>query len=226
MAETPTPDIETRRNSVSAEQIRSYVERYERLDAERKDLADDQKAIMAEAKAAGFDTKILKHCVKVRAMKPADYQEAQSLADIYLSALGMIVEPPLFRAANRIGVDIAAKESVIEALKSYVPENGSIVIDAGGVPVRLTRDKDGNVSVQDIVEKKIAPSSRSCGGLPSRARPEPPEATPDEAEALGEQAARDNVPIIKNCFPFGDERRPRWDSGWRRGSGNDGFGPQ
>ena len=207
--------------------IRGYVERYERLEAEKKDITEEQKLVMAEAKAAGFDTKILKHCIKVRTKKPADYHEAQALADMYLSALSMVVEPPLFRAANRIGVDIAARESVIEALKNFVPENGSIVIEAGGAPVRLTRDKDGTVTAQDVVERPAPPaSSPASAGRRNRVPQDVPDVSLDEAEALGVKAARDNVPIITNPFPFGDDRRPRWDKGWRTGSGNGGFGPE
>lgn len=41
---------------------------------------------------------------------------------------------------------------------------------------------------------------------------------------LGAQAFKDNVAIVKNPFPFGDGRRPRWDEGWRRASGTDGMG--
>jgi uncharacterized protein (UPF0335 family) len=217
----------TGKNSVSGEQIRSYVERYERLEVEKKDISEDQKLVMAEAKAAGFDTKILRHCIKVRTKKPADYHEAQALADMYLSALGMVTEPPLFRAANRIGVDIAARESVIEALKNFVPENGSIVIEAGGAPVRLTRDKDGTVTSQEVVERP-APIAGSAppAGRRNRATQDVPDVSSEEAEAMGAQAARDNTPIIKNPFPFGDARRPAWDKGWRAGGGNGGFGPE
>jgi len=216
----------TGKNSVSGEQIRSYVERYERLEVEKKEISEDQKLVMVEAKAAGFDTKILRHCIKVRTRKPADYHEAQALADMYLSALGMVTEPPLFRAANRIGVDIAARESVIEALKNFVPENGSIVIEAGGAPVRLTRDKDGAVTSQEVVERPAPTSGVAASGRRNRATQDVPNVSPDEAESLGAQAARDNVPIIKNPFPFGDDRRRRWDKGWRVGSGNGGFGPE
>lgn len=216
------------RNTVSGEQIRGFIERYERLESEKKALAADQKAVMAEAKAAGFDTKILRHCVKVRATKPSDYQEAQALKDMYLSALGMNIEPPLFRAANRIGVDIAAKESVVEALKNFVPENGSIVVEAGGTPVRLTRDKDGAVTARDVIEAPLRslPAEAPSGYRGGRTQQEAPNVSADEAEAMGAQAARDDIPIIKNPFPFGDDRRPRWDRGWRFGSGSGGFGPE
>jgi hypothetical protein len=45
------------------------------------------------------------------------------------------------------------------------------------------------------------------------------------AELLGREAFKADEPIIKNPFPFGDERRPRWDEGWRKESGTDGMGP-
>ena len=228
MAKPKGGAVEAPKNSVSGEQLRRYVERYERLIEDKKQLGEDQKLVMQQAKSEGFDTAIIKHCVKVRAKKPADYHEEQALADMYLSALGMNIEPPLFRAANRIGVDITAKESVVEALKNFVPENGSIVIEAGGVPIRLTRDKDGKVSARDVVEKeKPARGGLEPEAAPARApRPAAPDVSAEEAEALGVAAARANIPIIKNPFPFGDARRAKWDLGWRKGNGGDGMGPQ
>lgn len=212
------------KNSISGDQLILFIERFERLKSEKKQIADDQKVVMAEASSAGFSPKIILHCVKVRAMKPSDYQEVQSLADMYLSALGMNIDPPLFRAANLISVDIAAKEQVIEALKNFVPENGSIEINAGGPPIRLTRGKDGQISVMEIEKKK------DCSPSPSDSSPihqkEPaPDVDADGAQELGLQAAKNDVAIIKNPFPYGDARRPRWDRGWRIGSGNDGMGP-
>lgn len=210
-------------NTISGEQLRSFVERYEHLQDEKKQISEDQKLVLAEAASTGFDTKIIRHCVKVRAMKPSDYQEAQALADMYLSALGMNIEPPLFHAANLINVDIAAKESVVDALKRFVPENGSIEITAGGAPIRLTRDKDGNVSVTDVVNKPASAAAQSPAA-PGRQKEPAPDVDAGGAEELGRQAAKDDIPIIKNPFPFGDGRRARWDAGWRDGAGNDGMG--
>lgn len=211
-------------NGVSGERLRSFIERIEHIRADKKDLAEDEKVVMAELKADGFDPAIVRHVVKIRAAKPADVQEAQILADMYLSALGMAPEPPLFRAANLMAVDTAAKESVIEALKKFVPDNGSIVVEAGGVPMRLTRDKDGVVSVADVIAPKPQPSHHNASS-PSKPRADVPDVTADEAEALGKQAAKDNKAVISNPFPFGDSRRARWDGGWRIGAGNDGMGP-
>ncbi len=138
-------------NTVDAAILLGFVERYENLEAEKKEIGEDEKVVLAEARVAGLDPKVLKHCVKVRKQKPADYHEARALADMYLSALGL-VEPPLFRAANLIDVDILARGSVVEAMKRFVPEHGSITIDAGaGAPLRLTRGLDGEVTVEDVV---------------------------------------------------------------------------
>lgn len=217
-------DEGSRRNSISGEQLRSFVERVEHVRSDKKELSDDEKAIVAEAQAAGFDPSILRHVIKIREKKPSDLQEAQALTDLYLDALGMTRELPLFRTVDLMSVDVSAKEQVIEALKKFVPAVGSITIEAGGVPVRLTRDKAGNVSATDVVNK---PDSRvsAASSAPKRQTLDVPDVSADQAEALGRQAAKDDLPVIKNPFPYGDARRPRWDSGWRKETGNDGMGP-
>lgn len=213
------------RNSVSGEQLRGFVERIEAIREQVKDLSDDEKVIFAEAQAAGLVPKVVRYVLKVRATKPSDFQEAQALADMYLSALGMAPEPPLFRAMGLISVDVNAREQIVEALKKFVPAAGSITIDGGGgVPIRLTRTKDGAVEVAEITKLATAPSE-PAKPKPAKDKPPVPDVDPDGAEALGRQAAQDDVPIIANPFPFGDPRRPRWDVGWRREAGSDGMGP-
>jgi len=74
---------------IAAERLRTIVERIERLEEERKALASDIRDIYAEAKSAGFDTKVLRQVVKLRRMDKADVEEQESLLDIYKRALGM-----------------------------------------------------------------------------------------------------------------------------------------
>ncbi len=100
----PCLKIITVRNSVAGEELRGYIERIERLREEKKELAEDEKLVMAEAKNAGFDTKMIRHCIKVRAAKPSDVEEARALEDLYLSALGMRSELPLFRSIDLMNV--------------------------------------------------------------------------------------------------------------------------
>lgn len=74
---------------VTANELRQFVERVERLDAEKKDLADQQKEVMAEAKSRGYDTKVLRKIIALRKRDADDIAEEQATLDMYLEALGM-----------------------------------------------------------------------------------------------------------------------------------------
>jgi len=71
-------------------QLKSIVERIERLEEEKKVIAGDIKEVYAEAKANGFDTKILRKIISLRKKEAAEREEEQSMLDVYLAALGMI----------------------------------------------------------------------------------------------------------------------------------------
>lgn len=73
---------------VAAERLRSFIERVERLEEEKKGLSDDIKDVYAEAKGEGYETKVLRQIVRLRKMDRADRQEQEALLDLYLSALG------------------------------------------------------------------------------------------------------------------------------------------
>lgn len=75
-------------NGVASSQIRSLVERIERLIEEKKAIQTDIKDVYGEAKAHGFDTKALREVVKIRGMDKAERQEQLAMIDLYLSALG------------------------------------------------------------------------------------------------------------------------------------------
>jgi uncharacterized protein (UPF0335 family) len=73
----------------SADQLNQIVARIERLEEEKKALADDIKEVYAEAKAHGFDTKILRQVIRLRKLDRAELAEQESLLEIYMDALGM-----------------------------------------------------------------------------------------------------------------------------------------
>ena len=77
---------------VAREQLRSVVERIERLEEEKKAIADDIRDVYAEAKANGFDTKILRQVVSLRKQDLTERQEQDAVRDLYLQALGMLPE--------------------------------------------------------------------------------------------------------------------------------------
>jgi uncharacterized protein (UPF0335 family) len=74
---------------VAAGELRAFIERIERLTAERKDLADDLKDVYAELGGRGFDKPAVRTIVKLRAMDDAKREEWESLVDLYKNALGM-----------------------------------------------------------------------------------------------------------------------------------------
>ncbi len=75
---------------VTADELRQFIERIERLDAEKKDLAEQQKEVMAEAKARGYDTKVMRKVIALRKRDKDDIAEEEAVLEMYKSALGMI----------------------------------------------------------------------------------------------------------------------------------------
>jgi uncharacterized protein (UPF0335 family) len=82
-------DPEPEAGGIAADRLRSIIERIERLEEERKALANDIKDIFAEAKSAGFDVKVIRQILSIRKKEPAEVEEQQSLLDLYMRALGM-----------------------------------------------------------------------------------------------------------------------------------------
>ncbi|AHE52614.1 hypothetical protein NX02_04330 [Sphingomonas sanxanigenens DSM 19645 = NX02] len=80
---------------VAAEQLRLLIERIERLEAEKKAIADDIRGVYAEAKSNGFDTKTMRAIVKLRSIDEAERREQEALLDTYKAALGMLDGTPL-----------------------------------------------------------------------------------------------------------------------------------
>lgn len=74
---------------VAADELRAFVERWERLEAEKKDIADQQKEVMAEAKGRGYQTKIVRRVIALRKRDKDDLAEEMAVLEMYCSALGM-----------------------------------------------------------------------------------------------------------------------------------------
>ena len=75
--------------NASDDRLRLLLERVERLEEEKKGIADDIKDVYAEAKAVGYDAKIMRRLVRIRKMKPDDRREQATITELYCSALGM-----------------------------------------------------------------------------------------------------------------------------------------
>ena len=83
--EDSTPDS----YRVTADELRQFIERYERLEMEKKDLAEQQKEVMAEAKGRGYDTKVMRKIVALRRRDNDDIAEEEAVLEMYKEALGM-----------------------------------------------------------------------------------------------------------------------------------------
>lgn len=76
-------------STVDGQRLGAFIERVEKLEIEKRAIGDDAKAVYAEAKAGGFDPKIMRKIVALRRQDKHKRQEEQEILDLYLSALGM-----------------------------------------------------------------------------------------------------------------------------------------
>lgn len=82
-------DTQTDSYRVTADELRQFVERFERLEAEKRDIAEQQKEVMAEAKGRGYDTRVMRKLIALRKRDAADLAEEEAVLDLYRQALGM-----------------------------------------------------------------------------------------------------------------------------------------
>lgn len=82
-------DITNDAYNVTADELRQFIERYEHLEAEKKDITDQQKEVMAEAKGRGYDVKVIRKIIAMRKRKPDEIAEEEAVLELYKAALGM-----------------------------------------------------------------------------------------------------------------------------------------
>lgn len=75
---------------IAAGELRQFIEQFEQLEAEKKDVAERQKELMAEAKARGYDTKVMRKVIALRKRDQDDIAEEEAILEMYKAALGMI----------------------------------------------------------------------------------------------------------------------------------------
>ena len=89
MSDTPASSDSPDTYRVTADELRQFIERFERLEAEKKDVADQQKEVMAEAKGRGYDTKVMRKVIAMRKRDENDLAEEEAVLEMYKEALGM-----------------------------------------------------------------------------------------------------------------------------------------
>lgn len=75
--------------NVAADELRQFIEQYEHLEAEKKDITEQQKEVMSEAKGRGYDTRVMKKLIAMRKRDKNDLDEEEAILDLYKAALGM-----------------------------------------------------------------------------------------------------------------------------------------
>jgi uncharacterized protein (UPF0335 family) len=133
------------------EELKSYIERIERLVEEIVALKDGQRVLFAEAKSKGYDTKSMRRIIKRRQKDPGEIAEFEAIDDTYMHALGMLEQTSLHVQVARLVKDGMARDEVIEALQLLIPVNGEIIASVGGQPMRLWRTEDGRSFAEDYV---------------------------------------------------------------------------
>ncbi len=76
-------------STVTGQELTQFIERYERLEAEKADIADGQKEVMAEAKGRGYDTKVIRKLIAIRKRDANDLAEEEAVMEMYMTAMGM-----------------------------------------------------------------------------------------------------------------------------------------
>ncbi len=84
------PDEVPEGGNIAGEELRLLIERVERLEEEKKGIADDVKDVMSEAKGRGYDPKAIRKILAIRKKKKDEYQEEEAILEVYMQALGMI----------------------------------------------------------------------------------------------------------------------------------------
>ncbi len=74
---------------VAADQLQSFIQRIERLEEDKDNVANDIREVFAEAKGQGFDVKVMRQIIRLRKMEEHDYKEQEEILDLYKRALGM-----------------------------------------------------------------------------------------------------------------------------------------
>lgn len=176
------------------DRLLGLIERVEQLELERAALSEDIKAIFGEAKAAGFDVKVMRAMIRERAMGEDRREEWQALLDIYRAALGML-------AGTELGA--AARKRLMKP-----PEQ----------PKPPSEGEKGDEAPSPSPSADTAPKPSGLPLFPT-ATPEQIIA----ARAAGAAAAKAGTKISENPHVAGDPCRGAWDEGWCAASSSDGM---
>lgn len=188
---------------ISADRLKSFIERIERMEEERKAIAGDIKDIYTEAKAVGYDVGTMRKVVRLRAMDAADRAEQETLLDVYWHALQTVDRIDARLAAGESQREVAAAEGVS---KTTVQRRGPKVESAPA----LSKTDHHNPETGEITESTAGPdegavrSSAPPNNAPQVVRIQPT-ATPDPEGGEGTGTHSDEAPITPSVGAVASE---------------------
>lgn len=138
----------TKAGPVSADRLKNFVERIEKLEEERKAIGGDIKDVYSEAKGVGYDVGTMRKVVRLRGMDAADRAEQETLLEVYMQALGMVDRIDARLAAGESQRDVAEAEGVS---KSTVQRRGPKTDPIPSPPKMDRPDTDPQVSDDDTM---------------------------------------------------------------------------
>ncbi|MBY5750778.1 DUF2312 domain-containing protein [Rhizobium leguminosarum] len=128
-------------HGVARDQLRAFIERIERLEEEKKTIADDIKDVYGEAKGMGFDTVIMKRVIALRKKDEQQRLEEEAVLDTYLHALGMIAQPDLFEEPHhpRTGeiIDPKLAQTIVTGMQTEIGRKALIA----AVDIMIAREE-------------------------------------------------------------------------------------
>lgn len=195
-------------NAVAADELRLLIERIERLEEEKKGIADDIKDVYGEAKSRGFCAKTLRRVVALRKLKPDDRREMEAMLDLYKGALGMLDGTPLGNWA----VERLTKEQPPKPVKPDAEQApaGDAPADPPAAEVPEPEPAEPPFSIDDA---RRMGSEAARDGKPVTANPFPPRDTRRAAwdEAWCHELGTDGMDIPEALRPAG--KKPKGDDG-------------
>lgn len=236
----------------ASEELMLFIERIERLEVEKKGIADDIKDVKSEAKSRGYDVPTLNSIIKLRKKTPEKRREEEALLDTYKAALGMLDGTPLGKwAVERLKKndepqpeakpDPAADAPPIDDEEAFYQNALRLVAQhqkastswlqrqfqigyskAAALVERMQRE--GHIGEPDHVGRRDVLIARPEGdGDGTPLESKEPEPTVEDARRMGNEAAAGGQPVTSNPFPAFDERRAAWDEAWCAALGSDGM---
>jgi uncharacterized protein (UPF0335 family) len=205
----------SRVGGISAERLKSFIERIEKLEEERKAIGGDIRDVYAEAKGGGFDVKTMRKVVALRKMDAADRDEQEAILDVYKRALGMEpgdelgpapVDPAVQRAADLFNADRTVREVALAMsvstgkagqLRQEAEMLGLLDSDDGNGEVLSTSISNGQAPAPALTDRERAnlEAFRAGGSVPPAPKPAPrkpraPKAAPAASPSGADASAR------------------------------------